>query len=127
MSQPLTLRVETDYFVAGAIFEKIYGVWSCVRAAPILRWMIGKSPKEIHTGLLKMGADYDWLSADGSLRREKVYRRLAPFPTSWKPSRVEGRLSYPKGNSLNSQGQTKSQLRLETTGQLDRGNDTVGA
>jgi hypothetical protein len=66
MIQPLTLRVETPYFVAGAIFEKIYGVWSCVKAAPEIAWMTGKSPKEIHLGLLKMEADYDWLSPDGT-------------------------------------------------------------
>ena len=55
------LRVESEYFVAGAVFEKIYGIWSCTRSAPIIRWMMGKQPAEIKVALLKMEAQWEWL------------------------------------------------------------------
>jgi hypothetical protein len=55
------LRVETDYFVAGAVWEKIGGAWSCVHAAPILRWMKGKNSDEAKLALLRMGAKYDFI------------------------------------------------------------------
>lgn len=58
-----TLWVQTDYFTAGAIWQKLYGVWSCKKAAPILAWMYRKTPAEVHLALLKMGADFQWLSA----------------------------------------------------------------
>ena len=42
------LRIETSYFVAGAIWEKkSSGNWECTKAAPIIKWMVGKSPKQI--------------------------------------------------------------------------------
>lgn len=53
--------METDYFVAGAVWEKIGGAWSCTHAAPILRWMKGRSPQQVSAALLKMGADYQFL------------------------------------------------------------------
>lgn len=56
------LRVETHYFCAGSLWEKIGGTWSCVQAAPILRWMIGKTPDTVKLALLKMGARYEFLS-----------------------------------------------------------------
>jgi len=58
----LLLRVRSDYFVAGALFEKLYGVWACVKAAPILHWMVGKSPLDIKFALLKMGASFQWIA-----------------------------------------------------------------
>lgn len=59
------LRVETDYFVAGALFRKIYGVWSCTQAAPILKWMVGKRPLDIKLALLRMAAKFTWVSPQG--------------------------------------------------------------
>lgn len=56
------LRVQTDWFCAGAVWQKIHGLWSCVHAAPILRWMVGKTPSEVKIALLKMGAEFEWLN-----------------------------------------------------------------
>ena len=55
------LRVQTDYFTAGALWEKIGGLWSCTRAAPILHWMKGRSPSQSAAALEKMGAHYQFL------------------------------------------------------------------
>ena len=55
------LRVQTDYFVAGAIWEKIGGFWSCTKAAPIIRWMKGQSPEQTARKLLRLSADYQWI------------------------------------------------------------------
>lgn len=56
------LRVETEYFTAGAVFEKIFGLWSCTQAAPIIRWMVGKDVMAIKVALLKMAARYEWVA-----------------------------------------------------------------
>lgn len=55
------LRVETDYFVAGAVWKKIAGAWSCTQAAPIIRWMKGRTPEQVKLALLNKGAYYQWL------------------------------------------------------------------
>lgn len=34
------LRIEHPAYVAGAVFERSGGEWVCVRAAPILKWML---------------------------------------------------------------------------------------
>ncbi len=54
------LVVRTGYFTAGAVFKRSNGVWACVRAAPIIKWMVRKSPDGIKVALLKMGADWEW-------------------------------------------------------------------
>ena len=55
------LRVTTDYFCAGAVWEKIGGVWSCTRAAPIIRWLVGMNVDRAKLALLRMGAKWEWL------------------------------------------------------------------
>lgn len=60
------LRVSTGYFVAGSVWRKISNVWSCVKTAPILHWMKGKTPDQVHLILLKMQADYEWVETDQS-------------------------------------------------------------
>lgn len=55
------LRVQTSYFTAGAVWSKIYGVWSCTHAAPILHWMRGLSPGDAKLALLRMNATFDFL------------------------------------------------------------------
>lgn len=56
------LRVETEYFVAGAVFAKIGGIWSCTLAAPIIRWMVGKNAGTIKLALLRMNAKWQWMN-----------------------------------------------------------------
>lgn len=55
------LRVQTDYFCAGALWAKIGGIWSCVHTAPILHWMRGMTTAQAKIDLLKMQADFQWL------------------------------------------------------------------
>lgn len=43
------VRVVAPHFVAGAIFLPQNGQWTCTEAAPIIKWMIGKTDKEIKT------------------------------------------------------------------------------
>jgi len=59
------LRVVTDHFVAGAVYEKISGVWSCTLAAPIIHWLKGLNLSQAKIALLKMGADYQFLDSPG--------------------------------------------------------------
>lgn len=55
------LRVKNEYFDCQAIWRKKEGVWTCVSAAPIIRWMVGKTPAEAKIELVKRGCSYEWL------------------------------------------------------------------
>lgn len=57
----LLLRVDTGFYTAGALWRKVFGVWSCTKAAPILHWMVGQTPSEVHLELLKLGAEFEWI------------------------------------------------------------------
>lgn len=57
------LQVSTDYFCAGAVWKKISGIWSCIHAAPIMRWMVGMTGWQAKMALLKMDAKFQWISA----------------------------------------------------------------
>lgn len=60
-SRELLLRVSTNYFVAGAVFEKIWGAWSCTHAAPVIHWMKGMNPYQVKLALIRMQAQWEWL------------------------------------------------------------------
>jgi len=55
------LRASNDFFTAGAVWKQQDGAWSCVKAAPILRWMIGLPKEKAHLELLKRGCTYSWV------------------------------------------------------------------
>lgn len=55
------LHVQTDYFTAQSIWKKIGGVWSCVKADPVLKWMVGMSTDNAKLALIKMNATYNFL------------------------------------------------------------------
>jgi len=74
------LRVETDYFVAGAIWEKIDGAWSCTHAAPIIYWMKSRSPQQTAAALEKMGAHYQFTPAVLTPRPNPPSRPRSPAP-----------------------------------------------
>lgn len=57
----MLLRVVAPHFVAGAEWEKRGGVWVCVRAAPIIRWMVGKTGAEIKKYLARRGWEWEWI------------------------------------------------------------------
>lgn len=73
----LLLRVETDYFVAGAVYQKIGGAWSCVHAAPILHWLKGMNPDHAKLALLRMNAQYEFLPQCHGAPQVGVSRQLA--------------------------------------------------
>lgn len=54
------LRVTAPYFVAGACW-RLDGVWVCYRAAPIIRWMVGKSPVDVKAYLQRRRWQFEWL------------------------------------------------------------------
>ena len=56
----MLLRVTAPHFVAGAIWVKD-NRWKCVEAAPIIKWMIGKSPVEVQYYLNQRQWQYQWL------------------------------------------------------------------
>jgi hypothetical protein len=66
------LRVESDYFVAGALFNGA----RCVRAAPILHWMVGKAPEYIKAALLKMEAAWTWLPGKHAARQRAQWKQI---------------------------------------------------
>lgn len=55
------LYVQTEYFTAGAQWQRIHGIWSCTQAAPIIHWMQGMTPGNAKIQLLKMGARWEWV------------------------------------------------------------------
>lgn len=55
------LRVSAPHFVAGAIFVKGEVGWKCVNAAPIIHWMVGKSPEYLHRYIKRKGWKWEWL------------------------------------------------------------------
>jgi hypothetical protein len=82
------LQVQTEYFCAGAVFRKLYGVWSCTETAPVLHWMKGRDMAYIKLALLRMGADFIWVSPQGQGLGDSRY-------TSSATQQVEGTNPHP--------------------------------
>lgn len=81
------LVVSTPYFKAGAVWQRIYGVWSCTKSALVIRWMCGMTPAQASVALLKMGADWRWkriTSTDSLVSSVTTNRAKAPG-TSTRP------------------------------------------
>jgi hypothetical protein len=38
--QKKVLQAKNEYFCAGAVWERIDGIWRCTEAAPIIKWML---------------------------------------------------------------------------------------
>jgi len=55
------LRVRAPHFIAGAVWREIDGQWQCIRAAPILRWMLGKDSATVAAYLRRKGWAWEWL------------------------------------------------------------------
>jgi hypothetical protein len=51
------LRVVAPHYCAGAVFKN----GECIRAAPIIKWMVGKPPSEIKRFLVNKGYQYEWV------------------------------------------------------------------
>jgi hypothetical protein len=59
------LRVTAPHLCAGAVFVRDPAGWRCERAAPILKWMVGKPPAEIARYLEAKGWAREWLDVVG--------------------------------------------------------------
>ena len=59
----MILQVDAPHFCAGSLWRKeTNGSWACYHAAPIIRWMIGKSAVETKNYLEKKGWTHQWIS-----------------------------------------------------------------
>lgn len=72
MNRPVTfvpptfwlLRVENEFFTAGAVWRKKDNTWLCVEAAPIIKWMLGRADiGNVKIELLKRGCKWNWSPA----------------------------------------------------------------
>jgi len=57
------LRVQNEYFTAGAVWNKSFGLWSCIQSAPIIRWMRVKTPTEAKMELRRLGCSFEWVES----------------------------------------------------------------
>ena len=57
------LVVDAPHFYAGAVWQQVADAWQCTEAAPILRWMCGKSAAEVGAYLKRKGWAYQWVTA----------------------------------------------------------------
>ncbi|MBK9497337.1 MAG: hypothetical protein IPO08_23015 [Xanthomonadales bacterium] len=55
------LRVAAPHFVAGAIWRRDVAGWRCVRAAPVIKWMVGQPADEVKSYLVRKGWVFEWL------------------------------------------------------------------
>jgi hypothetical protein len=55
------LRVVAFRFAAGAVWENEGGRWRCVRAAPILKWMIGCGAATALARLQRYRYEWEWI------------------------------------------------------------------
>jgi hypothetical protein len=60
-STHMLLRVVASHFVAGAVWKMESGAWHCVRAAPILKWMVGATPAVVAEGMMRTRYQWEWL------------------------------------------------------------------
>lgn len=56
------LRVTGKGLVAGAEWEKDGAGWRCVRAAPIIKWMLRCEAGDIRAELARRSMTWEWLS-----------------------------------------------------------------
>ncbi len=55
----MLLRIVAPHYVAGAVFDTTSR--RCVRAAPIIKWMIGQGPEQVLQYLKRKGFTWQWL------------------------------------------------------------------
>lgn len=56
------MQCQNEFFTAGAIWCRIQGQWSCIKAAPIIRWMEGMDRQAAKHELLKRGCSWEWVA-----------------------------------------------------------------
>ena len=55
------LWCSNEYATCGAVWRKRDGVWSCVFAAPIIRWMVGMGAVDAKMELVRRGYEFKWV------------------------------------------------------------------
>lgn len=55
------LKVSNEYFTAGAIFERVSGVWRCREAESAISWMKTMDVRSVKTELLRRGCSWEWI------------------------------------------------------------------
>jgi hypothetical protein len=54
------LSIDAPHFVAGVVFEHVFGVWQVERAAPIVQYMQRMSAADIERYINRKGWRYEW-------------------------------------------------------------------
>lgn len=67
MQQTKILRVMAPHFDAGAVYvrEGPGQPWRCVRAAPIIRWLVGMDPADARERLDRVRYRWEWIEQAG--------------------------------------------------------------
>ncbi len=55
------MQAKNEYFCAGAVWERLDGLWRCTEAAPILKWMLKLEPAAAKLELARRGCEWEWL------------------------------------------------------------------
>ena len=61
--QKKVLQAKNEYFCAGAVWERIDGIWRCTEAAPIIKWMLKMTPESAKFELARRGCDWEWINS----------------------------------------------------------------
>lgn len=65
------MRVTAPHFVAGALWRRSRsddgppGQWTCTKAAPIIKWMVGKRLTQVWASITRNGWGVEWVSGPG--------------------------------------------------------------
>jgi hypothetical protein len=57
----MLLRIVAPHFVAGCLWQKTVSEWECVKAAPIIKYMVGMSSAEAKRYLTRKAWKYEWV------------------------------------------------------------------
>lgn len=77
------MQVTAPHFCAGAVWERRAPdstepvTWVCIQAAPIMRWMVGKTLARVWAGLLCKGYGLEWLPDHGHINAGEFCDRVA--------------------------------------------------
>lgn len=80
------MRVTTEYFTAGVIWQTNSGIWSIARVAPILQWMAPMTIQQAHLALIKLDAKYEWIGPASTVLSELVSSKEATGLLSIRPA-----------------------------------------
>lgn len=59
-TKTLLLWAVNEFFSAGAIYQRIHGIWSCTKADKPLKWLIGLNVAKAKLELLRRAYQWQW-------------------------------------------------------------------